>query len=131
MLFGEYASAHPGVWTENRMSLSLASQCTFCRPLQCEDTYTLVRQEAVWSSTQPSVCNPEFLQSDSSRGPSEHFVKRSSVLFFVSTCPTDSLTHDCMAKQRISMCMRLLVLVSGVYDVLNLSPSQDELKVLL
>ena len=55
--------------------------------------YTPARLEALRSSSQASVlpvtCKPSFFASDSVRGPSKHFVKRSAVLLFVSTRPTD------------------------------------------
>ena len=80
--------------------------------VETEDTCTPARLEALLSSTQSSVppvtISPRFFGSDCVRGPSENFVKRSAVLFFGSTTPTErhpSLIHGCMAKQRIAMCL--------------------------
>ena len=52
--------------------------------------------------------SPNFFASALVRNPSRCFVKRSAVLFFVSTQLTDrrfSRIHCCIDKHRISMCL--------------------------
>ena len=55
------------------------------------------------------IRSPSSFASNCARNPSRCFVKRSAVLFFVSTRLTDrrffSRTHCCIAKHRISMCL--------------------------
>ena len=82
--------------------------------LKTENTYTLVRLEALFKSPQSSpfvpsrIRSPSFLARACVRNPSRCFVKRSAVLFFVSTRLTDrrfSHIHCCIAKHRISVCL--------------------------
>ena len=84
-----------------------------------ENTYTPARLEALFKSSQSSpflshprsyhgIRSPSFLASDCVRNPSRCFVKRSSVLLFVSTRLTDRRfprIHFCIAKHRNSMCL--------------------------
>ena len=94
--------------------------------VKTENTYTRARLEAlvqklsVVTTPRPSsflplvplvpsrIQSPSFFGSDCVRNPSRCFVRRSAVLFFVSTRLTDrrlSRTHCCIAKHRISMCL--------------------------
>ena len=96
---------------EEKNKLAFRCQCYvvyILSTVETEDTYTPARLKALLpgsqSSVHPVTCSPSFLESDCVRGPSKNFVKRSAVLFFVSTRPTDgpfSLIHCCIAKQRI------------------------------
>ena len=88
-----------------------------------ENTYTPARLGALFKSSQssPFLSHPRlyhsyhpgfealsFFASDCIRNPSRCFVKKSAVLFFVSTRLTDrrlSLIHCCIDKHRISMCL--------------------------
>ena len=93
---------------------SMSILCTVCQLLKLRILTPPARLEALFKSSQSSpfvrsrIRSPSFLASDCVLGPSRCFVKRSAVLFFVSTRPTDrrfSRIHCCIAKHRISICL--------------------------
>ena len=80
----------------------------------------------------PVTCNPSFFESDGVRGPSKKNVKKSNVLLFVSTRPTDrrffydpllygSATNHDVLETSWSFSLEYMT-------CRNLCPSQDELK---
>ena len=72
---------------------------------------SFVPSSAVPTFVPPAICrkrSPNFFTSALIRNPSRCFVKRSAVLFFVSTRLTDrrfTRIHCCIDKHRISMCL--------------------------
>ena len=99
---------------------------------RCSKALSRHHSQVIPVRTIPSkIRRTSFFASDCVRNPSRCFVKRSAVLFFVSTPLTDrrcSRIHCCIAKHHISMCLSPPGPCAVGCVLPSLNPSRDELK---
>ena len=111
---------------------SVSTWCTFCQLFKLRTLTSLLDWKRCSqalsrhsSLVPPRIWSPIFLASDCVPGPSRCFVKRSAVLSFVLTRPTDrrfSLIHCCLVKLRISIFWEIKVVR---FDRLTVLDSTD------
>ena len=107
----------------------------FLKAVSCHHwSFSFVPPSTVPTFVPPAISrkrSPNFFVSALVRIPSRCFMKRSAVLFFVSTRLTDrrfSRIHCCFDKHRISMCLSPLIPCDADCVLPSVNPFRDELK---